>query len=92
MNLGMKMLRTVHTFVTAHTLCALQDTRVSYGCCLQSVHLFARFKTMRSKQNLAGALGIQTENWDKHALFRDNKLQFEIKTAIHCFVFYCFLE
>ena len=24
-------LRTVHTFVTAHTFCASRDTRVSYG-------------------------------------------------------------
>ena len=27
-------LRTVPTFITAHTFCASQDTRVSYGWCL----------------------------------------------------------
>ena len=26
--------------------------------------IFARFKTMRKKQNLASALGIQEENWE----------------------------
>ena len=29
-----KKLRTVPTFVTAHTFCASRDTRVSYGWCL----------------------------------------------------------
>ena len=29
-----KLLRTVPTFVTAHTFCASRDTRVSYGWCL----------------------------------------------------------
>ena len=31
------------------------------------------FKTMRRKQNLPSALGIQKENWGNHAFFRDNK-------------------
>ena len=35
--------------------------------------IFAWFKTMHRKQNLASAFGIQTENWGSHAFFRDNK-------------------
>ena len=56
-------LRTVPTFVTAHTFCASRDTRVSYGRCLLIRDIFARIKTMWKKQNLASALGIQKENW-----------------------------
>ena len=37
------------TIGIAHTFCASRD--------------FARFKTMRTKQNLATDLGIQKENW-----------------------------
>ena len=33
-HLVVSILRTVATFVTAHTFCASQDTRVSYGWCL----------------------------------------------------------
>ena len=32
---GDAVLRTVPTIVTAHTFCASQDTRVSYGWCLR---------------------------------------------------------
>ena len=32
-----------------------------------------RFKTMRRKQNLASALGIQKEIGGNHAFFKDNK-------------------
>ena len=28
-----------------------------------TAHIFVRFKTMRRKQNLASAVGIQQENW-----------------------------
>ena len=36
--------------------------------------IFARFKIMRGKQNLASALGIQKENsGGNHAFFRDDK-------------------
>ena len=35
--------------------------------------IFARFKTMWRKQNLASDFGIQKENWGNHAFFRDNK-------------------
>ena len=56
-------LRTVSTFVTAHTFRASRDTRVSYGWCLLIQGYFARFKTMRRKQNLASAFIIQKENW-----------------------------
>ena len=31
---ALRRLRTVPTFVTAHTFCASQDTRVLYGLCL----------------------------------------------------------
>ena len=55
-----QLLRTVPTFVTVHTFCASQDTQVPYGWC-QYRDIFARFKTMRRKQNLASALGIQKE-------------------------------
>ena len=54
--------RTVPTFVTAHTFCASRDTRVSYGWWLLIQDYFARFKTMRRKQNVASALVIQKEN------------------------------
>ena len=40
--------------------------------------IFARFKTMRRKQNLASALGIQKENY--HAFFRDKKASILNKT------------
>ena len=56
-------LRTVPTIVTAHTFCTSRDTRVSYGWCLLFQGYFARFKTMRRKQHLASAFGIQKENW-----------------------------
>ena len=32
-----------------------------------------QFKTIRGKQNLASAFGIQKENWGNHAFFRDSK-------------------
>ena len=51
------------TIVTAHTLCASRDTRVSYGWCPLIQGCFARFKTILRKQNLASAFGIQKENW-----------------------------
>ena len=35
--------------------------------------IFAWFKTMRRKQNLAGALSIQKDFGGNHAFFRDNK-------------------
>ena len=35
----------------------------SYGWCLLIQGYFARFKTMRRKQNLSSARGIQKENW-----------------------------
>ena len=54
----------VPTFVTAHTFCASRDTRVSYGWCLLIQGYFFAVKTMRTKQNLASALGIQIENWE----------------------------
>ena len=52
--------------------------------------------SMRRKQNLASALGIQKEIWGNHAFFRDTKASIGGGggggDAIHCFVFYCFLE
>ena len=54
-----KKIKMVPTIVIAHTFCASQDTRISY-----------RFRTIRRKQNLASALGIQKKNWE--AFFRDN--------------------
>ena len=58
-----KHLRTVPTIITAHTFYASRDTLVSYGWCLLIQDIFARFKTMRRKQNLASAFGISKENW-----------------------------
>ena len=54
----------VPTFVTAHTFCGSRDTQVSYGWCLLiQGYIFSCFQTMRRKQNLARALGVQKENW-----------------------------
>ena len=79
----MHVLRTVPTFVTAHTFCASRDTRASYGWCL----VFARIKTMWRNQNLESAFGIQNRKiGGNHASFNLER------NAIHCFVFYCFLE
>ena len=68
------------TIVTAHTFCASRDTRISCGLCLLIYRdIFARFKTMGRKNNLASFLGIQKENGGgggggggNHAFFRDN--------------------
>ena len=56
--------------------------------------IFAGLKTMWRKQNAASAVGIQNENWVNHAFLRDNKASiiWKKKSAIHCFVFYGFLE
>ena len=64
------VLRTVPTFVAAHKFCASRDTRVSYGWCLLIQGYFARFKTMRRKQNLASAFRIQKENWGLPCIFQ----------------------
>ena len=55
-------LRTVPTFVTAHTFCASRDTCVSDVVPANTGTFFARFKAIRRKQNFASALGIQKEN------------------------------
>ena len=52
------------------TDCASQDTQVSYGWCLLIKGYFARFKTIRRKQNLASAFGIQKENWRQPCIFQ----------------------
>ena len=58
-------LRTVPTVVIAHTFCASRDTQFSsIGGAYQYRNIFAWFKTIRIKQNLASALGIQKENWE----------------------------
>ena len=76
------------TIVTAQTFCASRDTRVSYEWCLLIRDIFARFKTIRGKQNLASAFGIQKENWGVTMHFLEIvKLLFG-KNAIHCFAFY----
>ena len=66
-NFSQAFLRTVPTFVTAHTFCASRDTRVFCGLwvvpMIQAGDIFARFIAMRRKQNLASAFGIQEENW-----------------------------
>ena len=56
------ILRTLPTFLTAHTFCASRDTGLSCGWCLLIQDIFAQFKTMRRKQILASALGSQKEN------------------------------
>ena len=53
----------------------------------QKKDIFARFKSIREKQNLASAFGIQKENWGNHAFFRDNQALIWIKSAIFCLVF-----
>ena len=62
-------LRTVPTFGSAH----LEILGFPMGGAYQYMDtVFARFKTIRRKQNLASALGFPKENWGNHALFRDN--------------------
>ena len=46
-----KSLRTVPTFVTAHTFYASREYRVSLGWCLLIQGYFVRFKTMRKRRN-----------------------------------------
>ena len=79
------LLRTVPTFVTAHTFCSSRDTWVSYGWCLLIQGYFAWLKTMRRKQNLASALGFQKKIWCNHAFFRDNRASIWKRNAIHSF-------
>ena len=57
------VLRTVPTIVTAHTFCASQILGFPMGVAYQYKDIFARFKSMRRKQNLPNALGISKENW-----------------------------
>ena len=46
-------LRTVPTFVTAHTFCASRDTRVSYGWCLLIQGYFCAVKNYVEKGELS---------------------------------------
>ena len=47
---------------------------------------------MRRKQNLASVLGIKKKIGGNHAFFRDHEASIWEKNAMHCFVFYHFLE
>ena len=42
-----------------------------------------RFKTMRRKQNLASALGIQMKIGGNHAFFIDNIISFNLEKKYH---------
>ena len=72
------------TFVTAHTSARLEILGFSMSGAYISRDIFARFKTMRRKQNIASARGIQKQNCIFN--FRDNKSLIK-KNAIHCFFF-----
>ena len=86
-------LRTVPTIVTAHTLCASRDTQFPMGGAYWYRDIFARFKTMRRKQNLEGDFAIQKEIGVTMHFSEIIKFQFgKKKITIHCFVFCCFLE
>ena len=47
------MLRLLPTIVTAHTLCASRDTRVSYGWCLLIQEYFCAVKNYAKKAELS---------------------------------------
>ena len=52
-----------------------------------------RLKTLRRKQNVASALGIQKRKLGgNYAYFKDNKASISGKRGIHSFIFYSFLE
>ena len=48
-----KPLRTVPTFVTAHTFCASRDTRFSYGWCLLIQRYFCAVQNYAKKAELS---------------------------------------
>ena len=83
-------LRTVPTYVSAHTFCASRDTRVSYRWCLYR-DIFARSKTVQIKRNLTSHLVSKNKIGGNIHFSEIIKLQFGKKiNTIHCFVFYCF--
>ena len=67
------ILRMVPTFSTVHTFCASPHAQFSMGGAYYSRDIFAQFKTMRRKQNIASALGIHKKIGGNHAFFRDTK-------------------
>ena len=84
-NFSLYFLRTVPTFVTAHTFCASRDTRVSYGWCplIQGylcVVLNHAEKAEAFKKKIEG----------NHAFFRDNKASIRKKTPYIALYFTAF--
>ena len=68
-------LRTVPTFVTAHTFCASWDTRISYGWCLLIQNIFLRgLKLCRESRTQQVLLVSKKKIVGNHAFFRDNKV------------------
>ena len=83
-------LRTVPTFVTAHTFCASRDTRVSNGWCLPIQGYFCTVQSYAEKAELSKCSWYRKRKLGVTMHFSEmTKLQFG-KNAIHCFVFYCF--
>ena len=85
-------LRTVPSFVASHTFCASRDTWV-YGWCLVIQGYFLRDLKLCGESRPEQVLLVSKKKiGGNHAFFRDNRASIWKTTAIHCFVFYYFLE
>ena len=83
--------RTVPTFVTAHTFCASEDTRVSCGWCLLIQGYFWRVLNYAEKAEISKFFRCTKIKLGVTMHFSEITFNLE-KNAIHCFVFYFFLE
>ena len=67
-------LRTMSTFLTAHTFRASQDTRVSYGWCLLIKRYFYAVENYAEKAEYGKCFLVSQKKIGRnHAFFRDNK-------------------
>ena len=86
-------LRTVPTFVTAHTFCASRDTRVSYGWCLLNKGIFlCGLKLCGESRTCQMLLVSKKKIWGNHAFFRSNKASTWKKKPYNAFYFAVFLN
>ena len=86
-------LRTVPTFVTAHTFCASQDTRISYGWCLLIKGYFGGvLKICGESRTLQVLLVSKKKIGRSHVFFRDNKTSIWKKMPYIALYFTAFLN
>ena len=87
-------LRTVPTFVTAHTFCASRDTRASYGWCLLIQEYFCAVQNYAEKQELCKCSWYPKRKSGLTMHFSEiRKLQFEKKkrhTLLFILLFFFF--